>query len=1231
MSSLAKISPEVLVLAVVGASVLGYSLKVVLTRVVGHVVEVGLGVLVAAGVYVLAILWLPELQERKRKESGERGERLVFRQYAFVEKSKWTQELINLSSDKSLPTPVFPDSFVLSDSIDGLLELINRDFIQSWYSKFSGDKVFSASVDRLLRIATGELGERLAKVEWADFLVGSVMPLVTDHFSRYVSAVSAIREKSSGGHLTPSAELDAEIASQYRQKLHVHGPFLTKNFEYEGQRKKWLAGRVEKILPLLFSKVAEEGEMQSKIVTRLVTEIVANSVLSPILQMTSDPDFWNQIVIRSAGSTIQDQNKVNRLREALDQHTGSTTVTGTRSRLKGMPRQVRLRFSPNSDQNKFDKFIRNIYKCQSLAEARQTRYSISVQLQRAVKDGNDKVFISRLEQAKAAIDKQIGILSGIPSTSKPASHQIDAPTAPSSLAVVPSTVVMSSMGRSSPAPMFASSLLSPSPKNERMANSATKSVPAAAAGAAAPAASQEDYTLLDILNDSACSLYFMEYMDQRRHTELLQFWLTVNSLWKQGEDDHLLSRHDTPHQQDPLGGLSIGDAKENNNSPNIEQDELFIDDGTSKADILQIYYKYFANDAHRLKEITPEAYQRVSTFVNTPQATVSQYKLARQAIMATQQTIYKTLEAKYLPKFKNSDLYLKYLASNPPPINRISSTIDNLQMDAITTDDNSVLVNPALDKTQNAKVVMAVEEAFQDIMSGSTSSLTPQTNSATQLSPSSTSPIGIKTSKKDRAGLSELLGEENDAPTREKRRGALFDSEDEFDEENSDDDNNEEEFSLVGGESFPDVHLAAPGDLGLTEAITMLSKEIANLYSQEEVVDFLLKKAELTNNQSQLRILQKSKASLDREIHRKELQRQQYIVQESENSLYGKSDIFIQSYVHGIEDGGEYVLYIIEVQKLDAEGNQTAGWIVARRYSQFFDLHQHLKDQFAGVRKLDFPRKRVFLKFQPKTLVDARRVALEKYLKELLKMPDVCQSKAFRLFLSSETFSVDSLAPSTADSGSPHGSPSLSSSALSFDSQDDSISNSSRRRAIPSILVETDSGLADEVAATKATTGRNQFIQPICNLFIEVFGIDAGDNWLRGRAVVVVLQQLLGGTIEKKVRDVVSSLTSVKSVTDVIQTVRNSVWPGGSLKKSAPPRTASEKIKTRHDAMILLQQLIYNASARVIGGSSSRYAARHLFSMYQNQILNTYLVFSLTDMLLKELFPELTQDDDGSL
>lgn len=88
-------------------------------------------------------------------------------------------------------------------------------------------------------------------------------------------------------------------------------------------------------------------------------------------------------------------------------------------------------------------------------------------------------------------------------------------------------------------------------------------------------------------------------------------------------------------------------------------------------------------------------------------------------------------------------------------------------------------------------------------------------------------------------------------------------------------------------------------------------------------MDSLTTKAELTNNAAELRILRKSKASLQREIHRKELQRQQYIVQESDNSLYGRATVFIKSIMVGNEEDGRefamckfYKVYFLEFLSL---------------------------------------------------------------------------------------------------------------------------------------------------------------------------------------------------------------------------------------------------------------------------------------------------------------------------
>lgn len=97
---------------------------------------------------------------------------------------------------------------------------------------------------------------------------------------------------------------------------------------------------------------------------------------------------------------------------------------------------------------------------------------------------------------------------------------------------------------------------------------------------------------------------------------------------------------------------------------------------------------------------------------------------------------------------------------------------------------------------------------------------------------------------------------------------------------------NDDKGLYEGNGSEEEIHQAAPGDLGLAEAISTLTFDIEKLSTQEAVIDSLYRKAELTNNTVELRILRKSKSSLQREIRRKELQRQQYIVQESDNGLF---------------------------------------------------------------------------------------------------------------------------------------------------------------------------------------------------------------------------------------------------------------------------------------------------------------------------------------------------------
>lgn len=67
-----------------------------------------------------------------------------------------------------------------------------------------------------------------------------------------------------------------------------------------------------------------------------------------------------------------------------------------------------------------------------------------------------------------------------------------------------------------------------------------------------------------------------------------------------------------------------------------------------------------------------------------------------------------------------------------------------------------------------------------------------------------------------------------------------------------------------------------------------------------------------------------------------------------------------------------------------------AQWAVARRYSEFFQLHQQLRARFDSVKQLEFPRRRVVMKLQ-KDFLEKRRIALDKYLKAGLMRFKFCE------------------------------------------------------------------------------------------------------------------------------------------------------------------------------------------------------------------------------------------------
>lgn len=312
-----------------------------------------------------------------------------------------------------------------------------------------------------------------------------------------------------------------------------------------------------------------------------------------------------------------------------------------------------------------------------------------------------------------------------------------------------------------------------------------------------------------------------------------------------------------------------------------------------------------------------------------------------------------------------------------------------------------------------------------------------------------------------------------------------------------------------------------------------------------------------------------------------------------------------------------------------------ASWAVPRRYSEFHELHQKLRMRYPSVRQLEFPRRRMMMKLQ-KDFLQKRRVALETYLQQLLLLPEVCRSRDLRAFLSQQALL-------------PHGAPASDGETKDIvsriynsvaDGMDDFLGNITMLdqlstagqnliSAATNQLTGPEPALATEDAMTAAEAEAElnafedrelePFIKPICDLFLEAFELNRGNNWLRGRAVVVVLHQLLGGTIERKVRDSAKSLVQDDNLLRYMTLAKDTMWPGGVMRKPVV-RTSSQKSKSKNEASFMLAALIPDLAGNVVGRANAQAASRKIYDILNNPRLNAHLIFTILDEIVLVLF-----------
>ena len=1226
-------------------------------RYLGYAFTAGITLaLLAVGATVL-------LSSRKRREVETASQRpsshaALIAPQAWREEKRWLACRATYTQDT-----LYPQSIAVSDALGGLLNWILRDFVTSWYGNITGSGTFVNEIDRAIRIALINIRDRIFELDLVEEIVSRIVPLITAHLQDFYEAERVVRGKNLNRSVTESAELDLAIATKYRDaKLHPAASLAYSDMKLVQQEY------LRRILVRLLPEILPESMTKSRTVMVLIKEIVSCAVLAPLMQMLSDPDTWNQLMETYGRTMLQDRKSVRKLRAALDQHASPAP--------KVQKPHTFPRLSTADDERKFERFIRSIRQCNNLSEARRFRSEVASQLKReSMMEGQDQMYLRRLETGKQLLDQRVSKLSAVGGTLNARTAQPD-----SKFSQINSS---------------------------RLLNASIK----------------------EVLYNAAGLSYFMEFMDRQRCMTMVQFWIVVDGLRNPLESDL--------HSDDPFTGTQaqwtdsdrldlaqINEAyllKPELKVPQESKDavQAFLKAGmgatvsqylrartailnAQAATLLEmeevhfpkfkksdLYYKFLTSDdasgkmTSRIGDRAPRALKQPSvasipespgrpTSMSRVSSRVNNSDLRRNATSSSDlKASARSFDGAPLPQTRRSldidtsgPLFDDDLGDDP-----LANSIRSLDNDSAKGEDAS---------ENQGEVVEAMEAALTGIMhddpeadDGRDEAKREDSVKESIFDNSDANFLSARMSDSPRSSgeITRTAPVVNDQVDREKpnlaslglvntsSRIGVFTDNDLFGDEEKflEDEKTDEEYSADEKPIDEEIHEAAPGDLGLAEAVSALTIDIERLAAQESVVDTLTRKAELTNNVAELRILSKSKSSLQREMRRKELQRQQYVVQESDNSLYGRANVSIKSIMVGREDDGqEFALYVIEVQRKAGENMPAASWAVARRYSEFHDLNLHLRRTYPAVRSLDFPRRRIVMKLQ-RDFLHKRRIALEHYLRELLHLPAVCRSRDLRAFLSqsaiisttdsnhdgerrdivsriynSVTDGMDEFLGNVPvlDQLSVAGQNLISAATSQFNTMQPTTSGTGPLPISPEDPVQNDEARAELLAFEPDQPNTNRadqlepFVKPICDIFLETFDLQRGNNWLRGRAVVVVLHQLLGGTVERKVREIAKSLFTEAAVLKYVSLLKDTMWTdGGQMRKQSVIRTEQEKAKTKIEASVMLATLVPDLAGNVVGKANAQAASRRLAATVNNGRLNAHLVFVILDEIISILFP----------
>ncbi|KAF7987405.1 hypothetical protein HCN44_003167 [Aphidius gifuensis] len=353
----------------------------------------------------------------------------------------------------------------------------------------------------------------------------------------------------------------------------------------------------------------------------------------------------------------------------------------------------------------------------------------------------------------------------------------------------------------------------------------------------------------------------------------------------------------------------------------------------------------------------------------------------------------------------------------------------------------------------------------------------------------------------------------------------------------------------------------------------------------------------------------------------------------------GKYNLIAEIIETGIvnDHGKTYGIYAISVcKKYDNGYNEK--WHIYRRYSDFHDLHQKIKDKYYDLAKLPFPAKKTFHNMD-RAVLEKRMIMLNLWMDKLTKQYITDGHMGLQNML------LCFLEQGEYDKGVTGGQISRTIDTLVNPIKTSMKTVTQAVKTMPDNMINTVDGVMDNIskffgnprknsgfyestkvgASIDTETDDNIPLRIILLLMDEVFDLKVRNQWLRRRIVTLVRQiirTMFGDIVNRRIVEYVSFLTSPKNVATYLQLFKQSYWPNGVRADAKPPRDSETKNRTRVAAKVALLSCLSDELKHIIGSETTRRGLLLVFELFQMPVLNRRLLYVLFEGIIENLFPD---------